>query len=814
MALKKSQLYSKLWQSCDELRGGMDASQYKDYVLTLLFVKYVSDKYAADPAALIEVPPGARFADMVAAKGDKEIGDRINKIIGKLAEANDSLKGAINVADFNDEEKLGKGKEMVDRLSKLVAIFEGLDFGRNRAEGDDLLGDAYEYLMRHFATESGKSKGQFYTPAEVSRVMAQVIGLDKATSATQTIYDPTCGSGSLLLKAHDLAKSRTGHDLTIYGQEMDNATSALARMNMVLHDCPTAEIWPANSLSSPHFKDERNALRLKAFDYVVANPPFSQKNWTSGLDPANDLYGRFGTNPHDWGVPPPKNGDYAFLLHILTSLKSTGRGAVILPHGVLFRGGAEGAIRKKLVQQGVILALVGLPANLFYGTGIPACIVVLDKAGAPGRRGVFMIDASKGYIKDGNKNRLRAQDMHRIVDTFHRQLEKPRYSRMVPVAEIETNDFNLNLPRYIDTSEPEDLQDIEAHLKGGIPDRDLDALAAYWQVLPGVRAQLFASLADEAGRPGYSRLLVEPAQVKATIFGHPEFTAFRQQVQSRFEAWRTAQRPGLVALKPGDSPKHLIETLSEALLAAFQGAPAAPPGAAPQLIDAYDIYQRLMDYWDETMNDDAWSIALDGWQTMADGKPNFDLIPEHLVIARYFAKEQTHVDALEAERDAVTLELEELIEEHGADDGPLDEARSEKGKVTAKGVKDRLREIRGDKDADDERAVLEKLQALFDKEAAAGKKLKDAQKALAAKVAYRYSQLVIDEIKVLVVDDKWLARVASQVEARLDSVSQGLAGRVRMLAERYLVPLPNQESDVKQLADAVSRHLSAMGFTW
>jgi type I restriction enzyme M protein len=799
MALKKSQLYSKLWQSCDELRGGMDASQYKDYVLTLLFVKYVSDKYAAAPNALIDVPPGARFADMVAAKGDKEIGDRINIIIGKLAKANDSLSGAINVADFNDEEKLGKGKEMVDRLSKLVAIFEGLDFGRNRAEGDDLLGDAYEYLMRHFATESGKSKGQFYTPAEVSRVMAQVIGLDKATSATQTIYDPTCGSGSLLLKAHDLAKSRTGHDLTIYGQEMDNATSALARMNMVLHDCPTAEIWPANSLSSPHFKDERNALRLKAFDYVVANPPFSQKNWTSGLDPANDLYGRFGFKEHDWGVPPPKNGDYAFLLHILTSLKSTGRGAVILPHGVLFRGGAEGAIRKKLVRQGVILALVGLPANLFYGTGIPACIVVLDKSGSAGRRGIFMIDASKGYIKDGNKNRLRAQDMHRIVDTFHRQMEQPRYSRMVPVAEIEANDFNLNLPRYIDTSEPEDLQDIEAHLLGGIPDRDLDALAGYWQVLPGVRAQLFKS----AGRPGYSRLLVEPAQVKATIFGHPEFTAFRQQVQARFEAWRAAQRPGLMALKPGDSPKHLIETLSEALLAAFLRAP---------LLDAYDVYQRLMDYWEETMNDDAWAIALDGWQAMADGKPNFDLIPEHLVIARYFANEQALVDVLEAERDSVTLELEELIEEHGADDGPLDEAKNDKGKVTAKGVKDRLREIRGDKDADDERAVLVKLQALFDKEAAAGKKLKDAQKALAVKVLLKFGQLSAGEVKVLVVDDKWLADLIARIDEELDSVSYALTERLRTLAERYVTPIPLLTESVEVWSGRVAGHLKAMGF--
>ena len=472
---------------------------------------------------------------------------------------------------------------------------------------------------------------------------------------------------------------------------------------------------------------------------------------------------------------------------------------MILPHGVLFRGGAEGAIRKKLVQQGVILALVGLPANLFYGTGIPACIVVLDKAGAPGRRGIFMIDASKGYIKDGNKNRLRAQDMHRIVDTFHRQLEQPRYSRMVPVAEIEANDFNLNLPRYIDTSEPEDLQDIEAHLKGGIPDRDLDALASYWRVLPGVRAQLFES----AGRPGYSRLLVEPAQVKATIFGHPEFTAFRQQVQARFEAWRTAQRPGLVALKPGDSPKHLIETLSEALLAAFQGAP---------LLDAYDVYQRLMDYWDETMNDDAWAIALDGWQAMADGKPNFDLIPEHLVIARYFAKDQAQVDALEAERDAVTLEVEDLIEEHGADDGPLDEAKNDKGKVTAKGVKDRLREIRGDKDADDERAVLEKLQALFDKEATAGKALRDAQKALATKVLLKFGQLTADEVKVLVVDDKWLVALHARVDGELERVSQALTARVRQLAERYLAPLPAVAKEVEALARQVDRHLAAMGF--
>jgi type I restriction enzyme M protein len=458
MAIKKSELYSSLWNSCDQLRGGMDASQYKDYVLVLLFVKYVSDKAASQKGYDIEVPKGGGFADMVALRGDKEIGDKLNKIVAKLAEKND-LKGVIDLADWNDTDKLGKGKDMVDRLSNLIGIFDNpsLDFRGNRADGDDLLGDAYEFLMRHFATESGKSKGQFYTPAEVSRIMAKVIGVGEATSATQTIHDPTCGSGSLLLKAHDEAKSTAGLDLALYGQEMDNATKALAKMNLILHDCPTGEVWLDNTLSTPHFTDAKTG-KLKTFDFVVANPPFSTKAWTTGFDPSNDLYDRFR-----FGVPPPKNGDFAFLLHILATLKATGKGAVILPHGVLFRGGAEASIRREVVRNGYLKGIIGLPANLFYGTGIPACILVLDKAGAAGRKGVFMIDASKGFIKDGPKNRLRAQDIHKIVDAFTRQLELPRFSRMVPLAEIADpkNDFNLNLPRYVDTSEPEDIQDID-----------------------------------------------------------------------------------------------------------------------------------------------------------------------------------------------------------------------------------------------------------------------------------------------------------------------------------------------------------------
>jgi type I restriction enzyme M protein len=814
MAIKKSELYSSLWKSCDELRGGMDASQYKDYVLVLLFMKYVSDKAASQKGYLLDVPKGGSFADMVALKGDKEIGDKINKIIARLAEAND-LKGVIDVADFNDADKLGKGKEMVDRLSNLVSIFDtpALDFRSNRAEGDDLLGDAYEYLMRHFATESGKSKGQFYTPAEVSRIMAKVIGVGNARSANQTIHDPTCGSGSLLLKAHDEAKGRTGLDLALYGQEMDNATAALARMNMILHDCPTAEIWKDNTLSSPHFKAPDG--RLKTFDFVVANFPFSSKAWSNGFDPANDLYGRFA-----FGVPPKKNGDYAFLLHILTCLKSTGKGAVIHPHGVLFRGGAEATIRREIVRRGYIKGIIGLPANLFYGTGIPACILVLDKENAHARKGIFMIDASKGFIKDGNKNRLRSLDIHRIVDTFTRLREVPGYSRMVPLSEITDpkNDFNLNLPRYIDSTEPEDLQDIDGHLAGGIPDRDIDALDRYWQVMPAVRPLLFESV----GRPGYSRLNVPANEIKRAILAHPEFAAFNASVTALFEKWKKANAPRLKAIKPGDKPKALIEMLSEEVLATFGKA---------RLIDPYDVYQHIMDYWETIMQDDVYLIAQAGWVDAARprlivatkeqhdftvGKQKFksDLIPAALMIARYFTAERAEIEALEGEVSVIDQQIEDLKEEHGGEGGPLEEVVDEKGKIPKKAVVARLQEIGGDSEYAEERKALEKYAELLDQQADVKDRLKAAQDALEATLATKYGKLTETEIKTLVVEDKWLAQLAADVQSELDRVSQALTGRIRQLAERYATPLPQLMEELETLAARVGEHLKKMGAVW
>ena len=817
MAIKKSQLYASLWQGCDELRGGMDASQYKDYILTLLFMKYISDKAATDPYADIDVPEGGSFSDMVALIGNKDIGEKINVIIGAFAEAND-LNGVIDQADFDDSSKLGSGKEKQDRLSTLVAIFNDLNLSANRVGGDDLLGDAYEYLMRHFATESGKSKGQFYTPAEVSRVMAKVIGIGPDTQQDETIYDPTCGSGSLLLRATDEAP----RGLSIYGQEKDNATHALARMNMILHDNAAADLLQGNTLAAPDFIENN---RLRTFDFAVANPPFSDKAWTNGLKPDNDVYNRF-----EYGVPPAKNGDYAFLLHFIMSLKSRGKGAIILPHGVLFRGNREADIRREIIRRGYIKGIIGLPANLFYGTGIPACILVIDKERADTRYGIFMIDASKGFLKDGNKNRLRAQDIHKIVSVFNEQKELPRYSRMVPISEIAdpANDYNLNIPRYIDTSEPEDLHDLDAHLNGGIPDTDIDALNTYWTVFPTLRNALFKT----NGRPGYSDPLVETQQVKTTILTHPEFNAYQQQVNAVFEAWREGHEPLLLRIDVGTVPRKIVETLSEDLLELFDALP---------LLDPYDVYQKLMDYWDEVMQDDVYLIAADGWVAAAKprgiiqdkqvkenpdlvikkNKYKMDLIPPALIVARYFADEQDAIDMLEAKQVTAVSELEEYIGEHTGEDGLLADAVNDKGNITASSVKARLKALTPDlithhetQDDDDEQDALEHCLSLLDAKSKADKVVKDAQLALDTQVLAHYATLTEGEIKTLVVEDKWITSIQVAIEGEVQRLTQALAVRVQELEERYAQRLLLLEQNVKGYSVRVEEHLRNMGVDW
>lgn len=813
MAVRKSEIYSQIWAACDKLRGGVEPARYKDYILTLLFVKYVSDRFKSSDNWDIEIPEGGSFDDIVKLKYAKNIGEGINIVISKLAEVND-LKGVIDIADFNSEE-LGNDKEAVDKLSGLVEIFQKpeLDFTKNRAGGDDILGDAYEFLMRKFAQDSGKSKGQFYTPGEVSRIMSKVIGLDKATDPSMTVYDPACGSGSLLIRAADSARV----EITIYGQEIDPSTAGLARMNLVLHNKGYGEIRRGSTIASPAFFDENNPVLLRRFDYIVVNPPFSDKSWMDGIS-IPDIYGRY--SDAEFGVPPEKNGDFAWLLHVIKSLKSNGKAAIILPHGVLFRGNAEAAIRKKIIDQGFIKGIIGLPANLFFGTGIPACIIIIDKEDAAQRKGLFMIDASKGFVKDGNKNRLRAQDIHKIVTTFiNADTSNPKYARFVPNDEIKNiNDYNLNIPRYIDNSEPEDLQDINAHLNGGIPAADVNSMQAYWDVYPSLKGILFQPL-----RKGYYRPVVDKEKIVSTITSQAEFIEHANMVDAAYSSWKEAITPLLSELSQETHPNHVIAEISESLLKAFSNVP---------LLDKYDVYQVLMEYWDETMQDDVYAIYFGGYEAgreiayeyvtkkkkehgvtvevQTNKTKGFEgrLIPKDIVAKYFFSDTVNAINNLSSQLQDVTAKMEELAEQYSGEDGffsTLDDLN--KGTVEA-----RIKEIKKDSDAKDELEALEKYIKLLKVELNYKKALRQAEVDLDTRVEKRYATLTIAEIKHLLLEEKWFAAIYAGIDAIHTAVSHQLSSRVIELVERYEFTLKECEDEVNVYENKVKSHLERMGF--
>ncbi len=816
MAIKKNELYSSLWASCDKLRGGMDASQYKDYILTLLFVKYVTDKFKGVKYADITVPEGGSFDDLVALKGNKNIGEGIDKVIAKLAEAgNNNLRGVIDNAHFNDEAKLGSGKEMVDKLSDLIAIFQRpeFDFKNNKASGDDILGDAYEYLMRNFASESGKSKGQFYTPAEVSRILAKVIGIDKIEERDEgySVYDPACGSGSLLIRAANEAL----FEVSIWGQEKEVTTAGLAKMNLVLHNKAAGEIKAGNTFSSPKFFEEgSNDEVLKRFDFAVANPPFSLKNWTDGLKD----YGRFS----GYGdMPPEKNGDFAWLMHILKSLKSTGKAAVVLPHGVLFRGNAEATIRQSIVDKGYIKGIIGLPANLFFGTGIPACIIIIDKSDADERQGIFMIDASHDFIKDGNKNRLRERDIYKIVTTFNQQITSdPKYARFVPNDEIKIkNNYNLNITRYIDSTVPEDLQDIDAHLNGGIPAVDVDSMEKYWTLFPNLKNKLFSVM-----REGYYKLNIPTDEVRNAIYNDEEFSDYTERIDDAFDTWKNQVDEGLKNIDDSVDVKQYIVELAEALLNSFDGI---------ELIDKYDVYEVLLSYWQEIMGDDIYLVSVDGYNAArttenitgvyTSGKKKGQekivgwegvLLPKSMIEKTFFAEERKKINEAQNIAEETQNRLDELTEEQTGDEGHLKDFLNDKDKVDAKAVSAKIKELKKAKDNGEEFVILSEYIKLSDTVSKQNKIVKELNAELEIKVKSQYSELTDEEILELLVNRKWYYTVFAGIKNLYVTASHNMANRIIELAERYEDTLPFLNAETDELEKRVTAHLERMGFEW
>lgn len=817
MAVKKSELYSSLWASCDSLRGGMDSSQYKDYILTLLFVKYVSDKYKGVAYGDIDVPDGGSFNDMLALIGHKNIGEEMDKIIARLAEAN-SLRGVIDNAHFNNDEKLGKGDEKVDKLSELLSIFRDQmpDFSKNRADGDDIIGDAYEYLMRNFATESGKSKGQFYTPAEVSRILAKVVGIEQAIGSDITLYDPACGSGSLLIRAAEAANV----DVAIYGQEKDVTTAGLARMNLVLHNHATAEIKGGYStFSDPQYMSTTDNSALRQFDFAVVNPPFSDKNWTHGLKE----YGRF--KGYD-DRPPQKNGDFAWLLHIIKSLKRNGKAAVILPHGVLFRGNAEATIRQSLIDRGFIKGIIGLPANLFYGTGIPACIIVIDKENAEERDGIIMIDASRDFIKDGNKNRLRERDVYKITTTFNMLVADnkvetdSKYARFVPLSEIkDKNSYNLNIPRYIDSGSTEDIQSIDGHLNGGIPFNDVGSLSLYWETFPNLQRTLFAPL-----RKDFYSLAIEKGAISDTIHDERDFSSYADKVENAFETWIKKIDGKLRAICDTTKPKLLIAEIAEEIIAEY---------APVTLIDKYDAYEVLLSYWDETMADDVYIIVQDGYdavreievfnktttkkkkdgtkvdqekETGWDGK----LVPKALIIEMFFSADQKVIDDTETVIAVALAELDEMIE-NAEEDSVINNVLKDNGNIDKPLLKKKLK----DKELDiEDKATLQKFQVLVTRVDEGSKVVKELSTTLDKKARDNYPKLTNKEIIELLLNRKWYRSLMSGVYALYTAVSHRISDRVTELADCYEKTMPQLESEVSALESKVKSHLERMGYKW
>ena len=894
--MKKSELYSLLWEACNKLRGGVEPARYKDYVLVLLFFKYVSDRYKGQPFAEFTISKGASFEDLIAAKGKSDVGERVDKIIQKFLEDN-RLQGSLPDVSFNNPDELGSGKELVDKVSGLIAVFQNpaIDFKNNRASGDDIIGDAYEYFMMKFAQESGKSKGQFYTPSEVSRIIARLIGIGnirQMSTKKWTLYDPAAGSGSLLIRAADEAPVDDNGDsiVTIFGQEKDHATAGLAKMNLILHQKGTGEIKRGNTLVDPAFTDDFG--ELKKFDFIVMNPPFSDKSWSDGIKTSEDKYKRFD----GYGIPPEKNGDYAWFLHVLKSLDSNGKAGIIMPHGVLFRGNAEETIRIKVLEKRYIKGIVSLPVNLFYGTGIPACIVIIDKEDAETREGIFLIDASRGFKKDGNKNRLREQDIEKIVQTFISGKTVKGYARFVKYTDIlEQNAGNLNVPRYIQKIDDTLPQNIAAHLKGGIPGTDIESLKRLWDISPALKQEIFTCV-DEAH--DVYNLALPSGEIEGVIGQDASILAEKQkETDAIFTRWRDSVKDILLGIESETNPKELIRTIAVMLLKAYEPA---------RLLDNYDVYDCLLNYWNTKLQDDVYAIKAGGYEVgreieyeYAQKKAKDEngetisvddtskvksfegaLIPREIIEAVYFADELAAINELMEQSAALEAELDEMREEESGDEGLLKDVLNDKGDSIPKAnLNKRLKEL----DAKKTSAVMDamtRLVALFDegktnemetliremlelaefdirnkngtfgkaklkaalKAAAdsavvpeiykdeydaltayaaksaekdeADKAWKEARKALDDEVEAKYGELTVDEIKHLLFDMKWMAKLETDIHDEFEQVLNSLSSKVLLIAKRYEHTLGEIEDRTAKSRAAVMAALERMGYKW
>lgn len=812
MALKKSEIYSTLTKCANKLRSnsGIGAESFKNYVLIILFLKYISDKVKSGDNTVLEIPEGCYFEDIVALKGKKNIGDSLNKIIGKISEAN-GLQDIINLSDHDFcDKKLGNAEDSSKLISELVAAFQddGLDFSHNRAADDDLIGDAYEYLMRNFASLAGKDKGQFYTPTEISRLMALLIGIDQDDRPMVSAYDPTCGSGSLLLRVRAAAR----HNVSLDGQDIDPANIELSYMNMVIHGCETPNILQGDTLNSP--KHVVNG-KLQTYNYVVSNPKFSLHNWM--LTAKNDdTWGRWSS---EMGVPPQQYGDFAFLLHCVKSMKSDGKCAIILPNGVLTRGGDEEKLRKWLIEQRLLSGIIAFPANAFYGTSIAGNVLILDNHRV--QDGVFFIDASElGYKDADSKIRLREQDIKRVIDVWRRRKDEPHFAHLstfettqqdgeeAPMYEIQRNTFNLNMSRYVVPKDKEIHQNIDGHLHGGIPVADIDRLQKYWDICPSLRTALFVPF-----REGFFSLAVEKQNVAETISNEKSFETQRDVFDDTILKWCDQTQPLMLAVGKDSKPKDVIALWGQSILDTFL--------KATSLVNAYDVYDQLLGYYNDTMQDDLFMISRDGWMPRlivpTKKSPKWtdlscDLLPVDLAVKVFLNDLKWQF----VEKTAALADIQEKIQTMTEENEDyLDEALFY-GKLNAANIKKKQKEAQKPEMqnvySDQQRNLWQQYLDLLESEKAVKAEIKALDAQLYKEIVRVYGELTEDDARTVIVNDKWLADISSRISDEMQTALHRIVTEVNDMHSRYEFTLGELSRSFAQKEASVFNHLKEMGF--